>query len=353
MEVVELKNFFENKRVLITGHTGFKGSYLSIWLDKLGAKVIGYSVDIPTKESIFLLSGIGNKIEDIRGDILDEEHLLDIFTKYQPELVFHMAAQPLVNLSYDKPKYTYEVNVIGTLNVLNCIKKTESVKSAVIITTDKCYDNKEQIWAYREGDALGGHDMYSSSKACAEILTDSFCKSFNLDNVATGRAGNVIGGGDFAQDRIIPDFIRAIKSGKPLDIRNPNAIRPWQHVLEPLYGYITLSMLLYSDSFYKGSWNFGTTDTRNHTVLEVCNLLKEIFPEISYNDVSNKAKNHEANILKLDSTKASVYLGYNSILTFEETIKWTATWYKEFLNTSVYDLTCRQIDDYMEMRTII
>lgn len=350
MEIMELVEFYKNKRVLITGHTGFKGAYLSIWLSKLGANVIGYSVDIPTKESLFEMSNISDKIVDIRGDILDETHLKEVFDTYSPEIVFHLAAQPLVNLSYDKPKYTYEVNVIGTLNVLNCIKSCASVKSAIMITTDKCYDNKEQIWAYRENDALGGYDMYSSSKACCEILVDSFCKSYNINFVATARAGNVIGGGDFALDRIIPDFIRAIKQNKALELRNPNSIRPWQHVLEPLYGYMTLAKLLYNDTKYNGAWNFGTQNTQDYTVLDVCNVLKESFPNIKINDVSNKEKNHEANILKLDSTKANVYLGYKSILSFEETIGLTAEWYKEFDSTSVYDLTVEQIESYMEKR---
>lgn len=250
-------NFYKGKRVLVTGHTGFKGSWLSIWLHELGAEVIGVGLEPYSEKDNFVLSGIGKKIKaDIRADIRDGETLKQIFAEYQPEIVFHLAAQPLVRLSYDIPVETYETNVMGTIHVMEAIRATESVKVGVMITTDKCYENKEQIWGYREDEPMGGYDPYSSSKGAAEIAINSWRRSFfnpadygkkHHVSLASVRAGNVIGGGDWALDRIIPDCIRAIEADKTIEIRSPKAIRPWQHVLEPLGGYMLLASKMWKN----------------------------------------------------------------------------------------------------------
>jgi len=255
-------NFYNGKRVLVTGHTGFKGSWLSIWLHELGAEVIGVAKDPYTEKDNYVLSGLNDKIIDLRGDITDGKQLKDIFAKYQPDIVFHLAAQPLVRLSYEIPVETYQTNVMGTINILEAIRSTESVKVGVMITTDKCYENKEQIWGYRENEPMGGYDPYSSSKGAAEIAIASWRRSFmtpgNYEkhgkSIASVRAGNVIGGGDWAKDRIIPDCIRALEADKPINIRNPKAIRPWQHVLEPLSGYMLLAKKMWEEPWNcKGS----------------------------------------------------------------------------------------------------
>jgi len=249
--VVRMKGFnniYRGKTVLVTGHTGFKGSWLSIWLSELGAKVIGYALDPYTERDNFVLSGLGKKIVDIRGDIRDRDKLEKVFLKYTPEIVFHLAAQPLVRLSYEMPVETYETNVMGTVNVLEAIRKTKDTRIGIMVTTDKCYDNKEQLWGYRESDPLGGYDPYSSSKGAAEIAINSWRLSyFNPQDhakhgkaIASARAGNVMGGGDWAKERIIPDCIKALEAGIPIEIRSPQSVRPWEHVLEPLSGYLLL-----------------------------------------------------------------------------------------------------------------
>ena len=275
-------NFFKGKRVLVTGHTGFKGSWLSIWLHELGADVIGVALDPFTERDNYVLSGIGNKIKaDIRADIRDGEKMKEIFAEYQPEIVFHLAAQPLVRLSYDIPVETYETNVMGTINIMEAIRATDSVKVGVMITTDKCYENKEQIWGYRENEPMGGYDPYSSSKGAAEIAISSWRRSFfnpadygkkHHVSLASVRAGNVIGGGDWALDRIIPDCIKAIEAGEPIAIRNKKAVRPWQHVLEPLSGYMLLAQKMWDEpTKYCEGWNFGPRAESISTVWEVGN----------------------------------------------------------------------------------
>lgn len=245
--------FYKGKRVLLTGHTGFKGSWLAIWLYELGAEVIGVSLEPYTERDNFVLSGIGKRIVDLRGDIRDGEKMKQIFQQYRPEIVFHLAAQPIVRLSYEIPVETYETNVMGTIRILEAMRNTPDVKVGVMITTDKCYENKEQIWGYRENEPLGGYDPYSSSKGAAEIAIASWRRSFfnpetyekHGQSIASVRAGNVIGGGDWALDRIVPDCIRALEAGKPIEIRSPQAVRPWQHVLEPLSGYLLLAMKMW------------------------------------------------------------------------------------------------------------
>ena len=261
-------NFYRGKRVLVTGHTGFKGSWLSIWLHELGAEVIGVAKDPTTEKDNYVLSGIGEKIKaDLRADIRDGQRMKKIFQEYQPEIVFHLAAQPLVRLSYEIPVETYETNVMGTINILEAIRVTDSVKVGIMITTDKCYENKEQIWGYRENEPMGGYDPYSSSKGAAEIAIASWRRSFfnpvdygkkHTVSLASVRAGNVIGGGDWAKDRIIPDCIRALEANKVIDIRLPKAVRPWEHVLEPLSGYMMLAQKMWEHpTEYNEGWNFG------------------------------------------------------------------------------------------------
>ena len=281
-------NFYKGKKVLITGHTGFKGSWLSIWLHELGAEVVGVALDPSSDKDNFVLSDIGSKIKaDIRTDIRFAQKIKEIFIRYQPEIVFHLAAQPLVRLSYEQPVETYEANVMGTIHVMEAIRVTRSVKVAVMITTDKCYENKEQLQGYKESDPFGGYDPYSSSKGACEIAIQSWRKSFfnpkdygkkHIVSLASVRAGNVIGGGDWAKDRIIPDCIRALEAGEVIDIRSPRAVRPWEHVLEPLSGYMMLAQKMWDNpTKYCEGWNFGPEDDSVSTVWEVAAELVKNF----------------------------------------------------------------------------
>lgn len=349
-------NMYEGKTVLVTGHTGFKGSWLSIWLKELGATVIGYGLDPYTNKDNFVVTGLKDKIVDIRGDIRNEEKLKQVFDMYKPEIVFHLAAQPLVKLSYEKPKETYETNVIGTLNVLECIRRSDSVKVGIMVTTDKCYENKEQIWAYRENDPMGGYDPYSSSKGCCELLISSYRNSFMNPNdydkhgkaIASVRAGNVIGGGDWARDRIVPDCIRALMKNQDIEIRNPSAVRPWQHVLEPLSGYLLLASKMYEDGVnYCSGWNFGPEFKSVITVKNVVETILEIWGSESRISTLNETDFHEANLLSLDITKSKKYLKWNPIWNIQECIKYTVNWYKNFLdNKEMYLLCKKQISIY-------
>ncbi len=348
--------FYKNKKVLISGHTGFKGSWLAIWLHSLGAEVVGIALDPATERDNFVLSGIGNKIKaDLRGDIRDGQLLKDIFAKYQPEIVFHLAAQPLVRLSYDIPVETYEVNVMGTINVMEAIRVTDSVKVAVIITTDKCYENREQIWGYRENEAMGGYDPYSSSKGAAEIAIASWRRSYFNPNdyakhgksIASVRAGNVIGGGDWALDRIIPDCIKALEAGKTIDIRSPKAIRPWQHVLEPLIGYMLLTAKIWNEpTKYCEGWNFGPRAESIATVLDVATKVIENYGSGDLKDLSDPNALHEANLLMLDISKAKFQLAWEPRLNIEQTVALTVDWYKRYKNEEVYQLCLEHIRRY-------
>lgn len=355
--VVTRYNIYKDKTVLVTGHTGFKGSWLSIWLNEIGARVIGYSLDPYTEKDNFVLSGLSEKIVDIRGDVRDKDSLKDTFDKYKPEFVFHMAAQPLVRLSYSIPVETYEVNVIGTINVLECIRNTPETKVGIMITTDKCYDNKEQIWGYKENDPLGGYDPYSSSKGAAEIAISSWRNSyFNPEkynehgkSIASVRAGNVIGGGDWAKDRIIPDCIRSIENNKAIEIRSPKAVRPWEHVLEPLSGYLLLGEKMYNEptKFCEG-WNFGPSLDSIVTVWEIATKVVETFGSGNLKDLSDPNALHEAKLLALDISKARFLLGWKPTLNIENTIELTVEWYKEYKDSNVYDLCVRQINKFLE-----
>lgn len=350
-------NFYKGKRVLVTGHTGFKGSWLSIWLHELGAEVVGVGLDPVTERDNFVLSGIGSKIKaDIRVDIRDGRRMKEIFAEYQPEIVFHLAAQPLVRLSYDIPVETYETNVMGTINILEAIRFTDSVKAGVMITTDKCYENKEQIWGYRENEPMGGYDPYSSSKGAAEIAISSWRRSFfnPLDyekhgkSIASVRAGNVIGGGDWALDRIIPDCIRALEAGNPIDIRSPKAIRPWQHVLEPLGGYMLLAKRMWnSPTEYCEGWNFGPRAESISTVWEVASRVVDNYGSGSLRDLSDPDALHEAKLLMLDISKAKFRLDWEPHMNIDQTVALTVDWYRRYTAEPVYTLCISQIKEYI------
>jgi CDP-glucose 4,6-dehydratase len=354
-------NIYKNKAALITGHTGFKGSWLAIWLKELGADVIGYSLAPPSQPNNFEATKLQEKIIHIHGDIRDLDRLMETFKKYQPEFIFHLAAQPIVRLSYDEPKMTFDTNVGGTVNVFEAVRKTSSVKVLVNITSDKCYDNKEWVWGYRENDSLGGHDPYSASKGCAELVFSAYLKSFfsqnNIHNrrigAASARAGNVIGGGDWGRDRLVPDCIRALSLQQPIGIRNPVAIRPWQHVLEPLGGYLLLGANLSKDPMkYSGVWNFGPDDSSHLTVAEMADRLIKYWGDGSWNDLSAPNALHEAKLLKLNCDKAHTTLKWHSVLTINECLKMTAEWYKNFYDRrqdgDLYPCCVEQIHHYKE-----
>lgn len=352
-------NFYRGKRILVTGHTGFKGSWLSIWLHELGAEVIGVSQDPYTGRDNYVLSGIGEKIKaDIRADIRHGQRMKDIFAEYQPEIVFHLAAQPLVRLSYDIPVETYETNVMGTIHIMEAIKVTDSVKVAVCITTDKCYENKEQIWGYRENEPMGGYDPYSSSKGCCEIAISSWRKSFfnpaeygkkHHIALASVRAGNVIGGGDWALDRIIPDCIKALEADKSIDIRNPKAVRPWQHVLEPLSGYMLLAQKMWNEPIeYCEGWNFGPRMESVIPVWDVASMIIDNYGSGELRDLSDPNALHEAKLLMLDISKAQVKLGWIPRMNINQCIELVVDWYKKHRQTKdVYALCVEEIDKYI------
>lgn len=356
-----LRAAFCGKRVLVTGHTGFKGSWLSIWLHAMGARVIGVALDPATDRDNFVLSGIGEKIDaDIRADIRDRQKMQDIFNEYQPEVVFHLAAQPLVRLSYDIPVETYEANVMGTIHIMEAIRHTDSVRAAVMITTDKCYENREQIWGYRENEPMGGYDPYSSSKGAAEIAISSWRRSFfnpadygtkHHVSIASVRAGNVVGGGDWAKDRIVPDCIRALEADQTIEIRSPKAIRPWQHVLEPLSGYLLLAAkMLEEPTRYCEGWNFGPRTESVTPVWDVATMITKYYGKGELKDVSDPNALHEANLLMLDISKAHALLGWEPRTNIEQCCQLTADWYKRYRTENVYDLCREQIDTFLSIK---
>lgn len=351
-------NIYKGKRILVTGHTGFKGSWLSIWLRELGAEVIGYSLEPYTEKDNFVLSHLSEKIVDIRGDIRDRKHLRKVFDKYQPEIVFHLAAQPLVRISYDIPVETYETNLMGTINILEEIRNCENTKIGIMITTDKCYENKEQIWGYRENEAFGGYDPYSSSKGACEIAIQSWRNSFfnpkdyekHGKSIASVRAGNVIGGGDWAKDRIVPDCIRALEEGKDIEIRSPRSIRPWEHVLEPLSGYLLLGQKMMENPInYCEGWNFGPNLDAIVNVWEVAEKIVKNYGKGNLKDISDPNALHEAKLLLLDITKSRFELGWKPTLTIDESIELTVEWYKRYINEDVYKLCIEQINKFSEL----
>lgn len=353
--VIKMKPaFWKDKRVFLTGHTGFKGSWLSLYLSTLGAKTKGYSLAPNTNPSLFEVARVSSFIESEINDILNLDALTESITSFNPDIVIHMAAQPLVRTSYEDPIGTYKTNVIGTVNLFEAVKKCESVRALVNVTTDKCYENKEWEWGYRENDPMGGFDPYSSSKGCSELVTAAYQRSFfnNNSNVslASARAGNVIGGGDWSNHRLIPDVLRAFDAGKEAIIRNPNATRPWQHVLEPITGYLSLAEKLYSEgNNFSGGWNFGPDDI---DVVSVENIIKYL----SYNwhcktkwKKDNSEQPHEAQLLKLDISKARKYLKWNPVWNLSTTLESIIVWHEAFINSKdMNELTFEQIKEYQD-----
>jgi CDP-glucose 4,6-dehydratase len=349
-------NFWRGRRVFLTGHTGFKGSWLALWLDRLGARTTGYALPPPTTPSLYELADVDDRLESIIGDIGDAARLRAALEAAQPEIVFHLAAQPLVRESYAQPLATFSTNVIGTANLLDAVRTTPSVRSVVVVTTDKCYRNQEWAWGYRESDPIGGHDPYSASKAATELVAAAYRASFLGAagvTVATARAGNVIGGGDFAQDRLLPDFVRAAAAGAELEIRNPDAIRPWQFVLEPLLGYLELAERGFArESGIADAWNFGPDEDSVCTVREIidnftsaCSLPQP--PRVRFG--ARAAQPHEATLLKLDTSKARARLAWRPKLDLRTTLALTADWYRTWLEGGdVGALTVRQLARYLD-----
>ena len=350
--------FWKNKKVLITGHTGFKGAWLSLWLQNLGAKVIGISLDSPTTPSLYEQANVAKGMISLRQDIRNGEAIKQLFQQHKPEIVFHLAAQPLVRLSYREPVETYEINVMGTLHVLEGIRSVDSVRSAVMITTDKCYQNKEWVWGYRETDTLGGHDPYSSSKGAAELLISSYRNSYfpqdkyseHKTAIASARAGNVIGGGDWAEDRLIPDIIKAFKNNETVIIRNPKSTRPWQHVLEPLSGYLKLAEQLEKNGDqYAEAWNFGSAEIDARPVQWIVEKMAKLWGE-NANWINDKSEHpHEANYLKLDCSKAHMKLNWYPRWDLSETLLRIVEWHKlKDAHNNYRKLCLTQINDYMK-----
>jgi len=349
---------FKGKVVLITGHTGFKGSWLSIWLNSLGAKVVGLSDDVITSPSNYSVSLVSGFIQDYRVDIRDSERILSLLKAVQPDFVFHLAAQALVRSSYGNPIETMTTNAIGTVNILDALRSLNKKVVAVMITSDKAYDNVEWVWGYRETDRLGGKDPYSASKGMAELAIRSYIESFfnskdSNVNLGIARAGNVIGGGDWAVDRIVPDCMRAWSNDKVVDIRSPHATRPWQHVLEPLSGYLCLAESLHKSDVYHGeAYNFGPSADQNYPVNKLINEMSKYWDQIKWNDISNNGNHvHEAGLLRLNCDKALSDLRWHSVLQFEETVKMTVEWYKEYYqnNNSMHGFAIDQIEAYTNL----
>ena len=346
----ELKAFYKGKKVLVTGHTGFKGSWLVRILTLAGAQVTGYALNPPTDPAFFEIAGLEDTIHHIVGDVRDLAHLRRVFDEVKPEIVFHLAAQPIVRESYKEPVYTYETNVMGTVNILECVRLTDSVRSFLNVTTDKVYENREWEYGYRECDPLDGYDPYSNSKSCSELVTHSYKKSFFEDGrcaISTSRAGNVIGGGDFASDRIIPDCIRAAAAGKPIQVRNPHSTRPYQHVLEPLAVYLTIAMEQYKDGKYQGYYNVGPDDRVCVTTGDLTDMFCNAWGDGMTWENHWAGGPHEANFLKLDCSKIKTVFGWKPRYTVKEAIEKTVEWSKEYLNgADMLEVTDRQIREF-------
>ncbi len=355
------KDFWKGKRVFLTGHTGFKGSWLSIWLHSLGAEVTGYALEPPTIPSLFEKATVGKLVHHNIGDIRDLDLLKKTMYEADPEIVIHMAAQPLVRESYRDPVGTYSTNVMGTVNLFEAIRSCKNVRAVVNVTTDKCYENKEWIWGYRENEPMGGYDPYSNSKACSELVTASYRNSFfNPEKYgkehqvasASARAGNVIGGGDWAKDRLIPDIIRSFQKGEKVLIRSPYSIRPWQHVLEPLSGYLMLAEKLYSENgieFAEG-WNFGPDDSDTRPVEWIVKEMCELWGDGASYEIDKNPQPHEAKYLKLDVSKARNFLKWSSVWGLEHSLNRIVDWYKEIGGTGSFDVSLRQINEFMEQK---
>jgi len=339
--------FWKGKRVFLTGNTGFKGSWLSLWLEMLGSEVTGYALPPPTDPSLFVLAGLDKSMKWVDGDVRDGAKVLSTMRQTDPEIVIHMAAQPLVRDSYLDPVGTYAINVMGTVNLLDAVRQVGGVKAVVNVTTDKCYENQEWPWGYRENEPMGGYDPYSNSKGCSELVTSAYRRSFDLP-VASARAGNVIGGGDFAKDRLIPDILRAIQAGERVKIRSPHAIRPWQHVLEPLSGYLTLAQALSSDpKTFAQAWNFGPHDDDAKPVEWIVKALCGMVPESKGYEVDSNPQPHEAHYLKLDVSKAKALLGWEPKWDLQTTLGKIVAWEKGSDETATMAITRTQILDFV------
>jgi CDP-glucose 4,6-dehydratase len=351
--------FWKDKKILITGHTGFKGAWLSLWLQNKGSHIIGYALSPPTRPSFFETGQISKGMTSIKGDVRDLRHLNTVIAKNQPEIVIHMAAQSLVRYSYRNPVETYSTNVMGTVNILEAVRQANSVKVVLIITSDKCYENKGMVWKYSEKEPMGGYDPYSSSKGCAELITSAYRKSYfsewDYQNhgvaVASARAGNVIGGGDWAMDRLITDIIQAIMEDRTVKIRNPKAIRPWQHVLEPLHGYLTLVEKLWEDGReFSGGWNFGPNDEDCKPVSWVVQNLCRLWGSSIRWELDNGENPHEAAYLSLDCSKAKSLLGWAPRLNLNIALTWIIEWYKAYsLKANMRKISLDQILRYENM----
>ncbi len=344
--------FFKNKKILITGHTGFIGSWLTKWLLMLKANILGYSLDPPTNPNMYDTINIGKYIKDIRNDIRDVKSLRSTISKFQPEIVFHLAAQPIVLDSYRNPSETFETNIMGTVNLLNSLRNVNSVRVILVMTSDKVYKNNEWVYPYREIDPLGGKDPYSASKSCQDIIVNSFRESYFKDKnvaISTIRAGNVIGGGDWGKYRIIPDIVRGITQNRIIKIRNPESIRPWQHVLDPIYGMLILTEKMWYDTNFSDDWNFGPNNQRNITVKELVEKFIEIWGRGNYLIKKDK-KLKEANYLQLDINKAKNKLNWLPKYEFEESIRMTVEWYKAYYERkeNMEKITEFQIEKYMK-----
>ena len=355
---MNFKNIFSNKTVLLTGHTGFKGSWLSIWLNCLGANVVGVSLNVPTNPSHYYASNVKNKIHDYRVDIHDSERITKLVKEVRPDFVFHLAAQALVISSYVNPVETMSTNAIGSANILQALRVLNKEIVVVMITSDKAYDNLEWVWGYRENDRLGGKDPYSASKAMAELVINSFFHSYFKDKncnirLAIARAGNVIGGGDWSENRLVPDCIKSWANNGIAEVRNPNATRPWQHVLEPLSGYLSLAMQLHEKKISSGeAYNFGPTGDQNKTVSELIGEMSKYWDLVKWTELSkDPMKFYESGLLKLNCDKALIDLEWQPTLNFDETVRFTIEWYRNYYKNqlkSVYDFTLRQIQEYMD-----
>ena len=358
-----MQSFWTNKKVFITGHTGFKGGWLALWLTTLGAEVVGYSLQPPTQPNFYSVVELEKSLNSIIGDVRDYENLYKTMQRCQPEIVFHLAAQPLVRKSYINPLETYETNIMGTANLFEAVRNTDNVRVIVNVTSDKCYENKELTYGYKENDPMGGYDPYSSSKGCAELVTSAFRNSFfnskDYDKthkvaLASARAGNVIGGGDWAEDRLIPDVIRSIQAKQNIIIRNPNAIRPWQHVLEPLSGYILLAKKLWTNGpKYSEGWNFGPNDESIIPVFAIVQNITRLWGETNISEIDKNPNPHEAQLLKLDISKANNELNWAPVYQIQEALEKTTYWYKEYYsgNKNMQNYSINQISEYMQNTT--